>query len=174
MQTQNPTNPLEQLQDIHVPDGVDAWPLAWGWWIVIGLTITALVAISIWLYKRHRFLRAKREAIREVNALQSSHPDWAQQQNAILKRTASYYYDSHTVASLYGQRWQQFLLNCLSNKKNQSRLSKGMEQLQQVLYQPQPLQPDQFEACQKACLHWLKHARFSRQPPETKVGGSNA
>ncbi len=174
MQTQSPANPLDQLQDIHVPESVDMWPLAWGWWVVVAAIVIALGATLVWLYKRHQFLRAQRDAIKEINALQSSQPNWAQQQNAILKRTASYYFNSHNVAALYGQRWQQFLIDSLKKKRSKARLTEGVAQLQQALYQPQPLHPDQFEACQKACLHWLKHARFSKQPPQMETGGENA
>ena len=38
----NPSDPLAQLKDIHLPDAVSWWPLAIGWWIV---AIIAIVGI---------------------------------------------------------------------------------------------------------------------------------
>ena len=38
---------LPELRDIHLPDGVSAFPLAYGWW-VIGLSIIgAIVLIKV-------------------------------------------------------------------------------------------------------------------------------
>ncbi|MCW8093049.1 DUF4381 domain-containing protein [Alteromonas sp. ASW11-130] len=173
MQAQTLSNPLENLQDIHVPESVSAWPLAWGWWIVIGITILGLIVAAVWFYKRYQFSCAKRQAIKEIYTLQANQADWAQKQNAILKRTASYYFDKHTVASLYGQRWQQFLVGCLAKRKK-GQITQEINQLQKALYQPQPPSTDQFESCQKACLYWLKHARFAKKTPTVEVEASNA
>ncbi|MCW8107781.1 DUF4381 domain-containing protein [Alteromonas ponticola] len=169
MQMQTSSDPLAQLQDIHVPESVSAWPLAWGWWVLILLALVGMAVTIYWLYKRHQFFQAKRQAIREIQALQANQPDWAQQQNAILKRTASYYYDTQNVAALYGQRWQQFLLECLAQNAKKSKTVSGLNQLQQALYQPQPLNADHFESCQRACLTWLKRARFSKPAPDIKT-----
>ncbi|NMH59474.1 DUF4381 domain-containing protein [Alteromonas ponticola] len=162
MQAQSSSNPLAQLRDIHIPDDVSAWPLAWGWWVVIVVAMVSAAAMVVWLYKRHRFFQARRQAITEINALQPSQPDWAQQQNAILKRTASHYFDSKQIAPLYGQRWQQFLISCLAPKSKYKPTETGLDKLQQALYKPQPLNSKQFDLCQKACLSWLKNARFSK------------
>ena len=36
---------LQQLRDVHVPDSVSWWPLAIGWWVIIGLV--ALIALLL-------------------------------------------------------------------------------------------------------------------------------
>ena len=38
-------DPLSQLADIHLPYPVSFWPLAPGWWVLIGI----LVVIAIWM-----------------------------------------------------------------------------------------------------------------------------
>ena len=34
-------NPLDQLKDIYIPPEVDAWPPAYGWWLIAILTSLA-------------------------------------------------------------------------------------------------------------------------------------
>ena len=56
-------DPLAQLKDIHTPQGVDWWPLAWGWWVA-ALLVVALLCGLIYIIVRHiRFNRARSEAI---------------------------------------------------------------------------------------------------------------
>ena len=39
-------NNLPELRDIHLPDGVSAFPPAYGWWVILA-TIIALVAVGL-------------------------------------------------------------------------------------------------------------------------------
>jgi uncharacterized membrane protein YdjX (TVP38/TMEM64 family) len=50
-------DPLDlPLRDIHLPDGVAFWPLAYGWWILIAVIImTAIIAFIV--YKRNQKAR---------------------------------------------------------------------------------------------------------------------
>lgn len=43
---------LSQIQDIEGLDLISCWPLALGWWLIIGASII-LIIIGIWLYWRH-------------------------------------------------------------------------------------------------------------------------
>ena len=46
-------DPLAQLKDIHLPDAVGLWPLAWGWWVLLILLV--LIALTAFLMlRRHR------------------------------------------------------------------------------------------------------------------------
>jgi len=61
------TNPLppeiqkmlsEQLRDVHLPDAVSWWPLAWGWWvllILLTLSVGAALFLIVQKYKKNRY-----------------------------------------------------------------------------------------------------------------------
>ena len=57
---------LAQLKDIQTPEPVSFWPLAWGWWGVIVLTLLAFTAAIWWWRKRRRFNAPRRQALNEL------------------------------------------------------------------------------------------------------------
>ncbi|WP_156497551.1 DUF4381 domain-containing protein, partial [Oleiphilus sp. HI0043] len=38
----NPSSPLDQLKDIHPPVDITWWPLAFGWWALIVISVIAI------------------------------------------------------------------------------------------------------------------------------------
>ena len=56
------------LRDLHLPDAIGWWPLATGWWILLGLAFAMLLVWTwLWLKKRKRDA-ARRYAMRELDA----------------------------------------------------------------------------------------------------------
>ena len=53
---------LPQLRDIHLPDGVSAWPPAYGWFVLAGALILTIVLIRLTLVLRRK--SKKRYALR--------------------------------------------------------------------------------------------------------------
>lgn len=51
---------LEQLKDIQLPEPVSWWPLAYGWWVLIGLVVFAL---AVWLVRRYKNQKNSLEAL---------------------------------------------------------------------------------------------------------------
>ena len=101
---------LPELRDIHLPDGVSAFPLAYGWW-VIGLSIIgAIVLIKVILYLRRK--SKKRYALKLINTIAEANPVLAAKQaSEILRRICVLKYPK--AATLYGQDWLDFLhLHC--------------------------------------------------------------
>ena len=45
-------DPLAQLRDIHLPDGVAWWPPAPGWWLL--LLLLAVIGALIWRYRQQQ------------------------------------------------------------------------------------------------------------------------
>jgi hypothetical protein len=59
---------LEALRDIHLPsEAISWWPLAPGWWILIGVSAMLLCVSTFGLYLRRRTVR--HAALKEVDAL---------------------------------------------------------------------------------------------------------
>lgn len=108
-------DPLAQLRDIHLPNAIGWWPLAPGWYILMGLLLLLLSAWAYFLYKKALYARAKKQALA---LLQSYEEQYTQDNNGplfsariseLLRRVALVYYPRHEVASLQGEAWLNFL-----------------------------------------------------------------
>ena len=111
----NPQDPLAALHPLREPGLIGWWPLAPGWWIVIGLVVLALAALAFALYRQYAANSYRRLAVEQ---LQSIHGQWLADGdsqsytvaiNALLKRVALYAYPAREVAAFSGSRWTQFL-----------------------------------------------------------------
>ena len=106
---------LEQLRDIRLPGEVAWWPLAPGWWIVIGIAFAAALLATFWLQQRRRSLRQRAlnelADICEDRELMSNPPRLAEMLGGLLKRVILQQpqYRDHAAAS--GERWRAFLLD---------------------------------------------------------------
>ena len=154
---------LAQLKDIQTPEPVSFWPLAWGWWGVIVLTLLAFTAAIWWWRKRRRFNAPRRQALNELKNISVEADNWPSQINQLLKRTAISYFPASTLAGLYGQRWTQFMLMQLKSGQ-QSQAADELGHLQAMLYQPVKPDKSQFSRCQQVAAHWIKNAKFKTQP----------
>ena len=67
----NPTTQTLELRDIHLPTEISWWPLAPGWWIVIGLILLGIV-ISIFLYRRQQARKHYLAAEQELQKIKHS------------------------------------------------------------------------------------------------------
>ncbi len=114
---QQQADPLARLRDIHQPGMIETWPPAPGWWILAGLALVALIALVTWLFLHWRRNRYRREALKELAALeghwQANGDDAAYLQalQKLLKRVALTAFPREQVASLTGEAWLQFLDN---------------------------------------------------------------
>lgn len=112
---QQTTDPLAELRDIHLPGPIETWPPAPGWWLLALLLCVALVAACVWLIKRWRRSRYRREAAAELRLLletwQENGDDRAYLESVqrLLKRIALTTFPRENVASLTGEAWVQFL-----------------------------------------------------------------
>lgn len=85
----NPTsmqnNPLDHLKDIHLPDAVSWWPLAWPWWILSILLITA-ITLLICFYIKNKW---RKQVVAELNSyITLNDLEFAQACNRLLKQVA--------------------------------------------------------------------------------------
>jgi hypothetical protein len=114
MKSSDPAS-LQNLNDIVLPATVGWWPLASGWYVVIGLGLAGLAWFSYRSLHRWRNNRYRREALHELQLLENGIDDASERDAnlrrlpALLKRTALSVYPRHQVASLSGQKWIEFL-----------------------------------------------------------------
>lgn len=97
---------LPELRDIHLPDGVSAFPPAYGWYIIIASLICVIIAFHFYhIWRLHSQKLYAQKIIKNLdynNIIQS-----AIQISELLRRICIYRYPE--AVSLSGNEWLQFL-----------------------------------------------------------------
>ena len=108
------SDPLQELRDVHMPDPISWWPLAWGWWMVAGsLIIVGGLALWAWLYRQRT--QSRRAALVQLGRVKEQYATQADDHWAIVqlshlvRRYALATFPRSQVAGLSGQAWLQFL-----------------------------------------------------------------
>ena len=122
-------NPSElPIKDIHLPDSINWWPPAIGWWILAFL-IPISIAFLVWLYKRITRKTAVKAAKKYLEAIkQDTTRDEFQKLcdlSVLVRRTAISHYPRSETACLTGNQWLEFL----EKPMNDNRFTKGAGQL---------------------------------------------
>lgn len=140
------------------PQGAEIglWPLAWGWWIVIVVSLIILIGGTYWLIARYRNRRALRQAISHLRTLPPEQQALAQC-NQILKRAFMSYFPTSLVASLHGVQWVQFMEQQVSDK-NKVRFQPLFTALNSGLYQENKAQSPEYSECASSTIAYLKCA----------------
>jgi hypothetical protein len=98
---------MANLREIAPPEPVSMLPQAPGWYLLAGLLATGLLWLLWRAYMRWRVNAYRREALKELNAIEGASAIAALP--SLLKRTALAAYPRERVASLTGDRWLSFL-----------------------------------------------------------------
>ena len=112
----NPMNNdwLQQLAPAHAPAPIGWWPLAAGWWGIIGLILIVLIAVAAYLlYQRRRPVRRLRLlALAELTRIENSKDDaeLARELALLLRRYALSQFSRSEVAPLSGNAWLDFVV----------------------------------------------------------------
>ena len=140
-------NPLDKLRDIHLPEPIDAFPYAPGWWILLAIL---LIVAGYFVYRQIKYRRAIRLLIPakvELDQLKSLSGDLINSQSvaklsALIKRICLIYFPASQVAALSGAQWLEFLntqVTQINTKNNQSIEplfnNKAISLFSQVAYQ---------------------------------------
>ncbi len=101
-----PDNNLPELRDIHLPDGVSAFPPAYGWWVILGGILAVILLVYV-----ISVLRRKSKKLYALYLLQNIHCNnsiaSAVEMSAILRRICVFKYKEAAV--LTGGEWLDFL-----------------------------------------------------------------
>lgn len=139
------------LKDIHLPEQISDFPIAYGWWILVTLLIAMTALIIIKTIKVSKQNKVKKQALKHLNSKSNiSDNDII----ALLKWAAMHYFSRVELAKLYGDSLQQFFLSKLATKYQQrfTDLSKKAFENQ---YQVKITSSDNF---QQAAQLWLTQA----------------
>ena len=144
MPTQSPTQAAQfdpaKLADIHLPDAVTFWPVAPGWWILLGIIIIFLLLI-IYFIKRKPTIPAptgkelKSQAMQELDAIRKNYESQANPHESVkklsifLRRYALSLYQRDNVASLTDEQWLRLLDEIIDHDSTQGADSGFKESL---------------------------------------------
>jgi hypothetical protein len=167
---------LQNLNDIVLPEAAGWWPLASGWYFLLGLL---LIILGWFIYTsiQHRIKnRYRRAALHQLQLLAQDinktdkRDSVLRQIPILLKRTALTAYPRRQLASLTGKSWHDFLNSKVGTP---SFTESSCSSLDNISYSVGNLDKVDAEATSellKACKHWLKHhqpADPSKQGMET-------
>ncbi|MDH3614028.1 MAG: DUF4381 domain-containing protein [Gammaproteobacteria bacterium] len=123
------------LRDLHLPEAIDWWPLAPGWWVVIALAAVGLAYLCRYYLRLRARGAARRHALVQLNELTA---DFEQHRNAVafssslselLRRTMLAYAPRHEVAGLTGNEWLAWLDRDLDRPRFQSDTGRKLLEL---------------------------------------------
>lgn len=103
------------LRELHLPEMIGWWPLAPGWWILIGLALLAVGLMLRRYLKRRACGAARRHALRQLNDLLTQYEAhrnavaFGAQVSALLRRTMLAYAPREDIAGLTGDDWLAWL-----------------------------------------------------------------
>ncbi|MBT8070938.1 MAG: DUF4381 domain-containing protein [Gammaproteobacteria bacterium] len=126
---------LQNLNDIVLPAPASWWPLASGWYVLLGLLALVIAWFSYRSIKRWNQNRYRRAALHELAEitkgleLESKRERYLRQIPGLLKRTALTAYPRSEVASLSGEDWHRFLNGTLKTPLFTASISATLERI---------------------------------------------
>ena len=156
---------LHNLNDIVLPASVGWWPLASGWYVLIGILVITLAwfiyrSLLGWRHNRYR-----RTALQELQLLENSleNPDKRdaslRQIPVLLKRTALSVYPRNRVASLSGESWFEFLNSTVSKPSFSGTTFATLSTVSYSAGKPGGIDTKAVNALLSASRSWLKNHR---------------
>ena len=143
----NPEMMLSQLAPLREPVAISWWPLAFGWWMVLALSVALLAGLGLWIRKRRLKTAYRRIALAALDELRSRGAG-QDELNWLLKAAALRAYPREQIAGLHGAQWQQFLAS--SCPKVASNAFSELDNLYQR--KPFPVSSQLLDAAE----HWIR------------------
>lgn len=148
-----------ELKDIHLPDTISWWPLAPGWWILLGGII--LITLLFFVIKKHRARkRTKKIALAELEKIRHFYQQdddavaLIRSLSTLMRRASISFYPRHDASSLTGKDWLNYLENTAPTK---GFLHSDGQVLASAPYLPENHLPNvNTEALLTLCEDWLR------------------
>jgi len=141
---------LAQLKDIHLPEQIHNYPVAFGWWILLACLLVCIAFLIIKWQKRRKLCHSQKLALARLDKTQSS-----DEIITLMKWAAFQYFPRNEVASLHGEQLESFFIQKLSVKR-QDKFKSLCEQ--QFTNKYQRIENSSIESFKQAAHFWLSHA----------------
>jgi len=154
---------LQNLNDIVLPATVNWWPLAVGWYFLIGILFILFTWFVYHSLRRWYENRYRRVALGELQLLEKNMQKEALRDSSLrqipvlLKRTALCAYPRNQVASLAGKDWHQFLNSKLKSSAFTKSAATTLDTISYSSDKLSGIDGRAVAALLNASRHWLKH-----------------
>lgn len=137
---------LENLRDIQTPESIGWWPLAFGWWVLLGLVICLILSLIIWRYQHWKQNAYRRQSLSVADHLLKKYKSdadsvfYVEHANQLLKRVMLRLHRpalakaESTLADLSGDRW----VDALNEQASTPFSEDAKDVLANQLYRPEP------------------------------------
>lgn len=146
---------IEQLKELSLPAPVSYWPQTWGWGVLLGISVTAVLVLAARHWLRWRRDAYRREALACLNELTD-----LRQLPEILKRVALSMpltaQEHQCVPTLSGAQWQAFLQRHCNERLPEDLSS----QLAELAYGAALTALQQAQLLAR-CKAWVEHHRVA-------------
>ena len=163
-----PSEQLAQLKDIHLPEQVHNYPVAYGWWILLACLLIGLIFGIVKWQKNRKLSHAKKLALTNINNTHNN-----DEIVTLLKWAAFQYFPRSEVASLHGDQLEQFFISKLPIKQQEKFQMLCGQQLKDK-YQPVENSSNETlnNTLQEAAHLWLSQALPPKLLKQKSVKGS--
>ncbi|WP_185962589.1 DUF4381 domain-containing protein [Thalassomonas sp. M1454] len=161
-------DPLAQLKDIHLPEQINQWPIAIGWWLLL----LSIIAFIFFVVNKIMKKRKQVKVIKQAQARLSTEQNLSSEQIiATLKWTCMHYFTRNEVAALHSND----LLNYLSDKLEQQHKAEFITKSENALIHCYRKADSDIYAkdLQNGALFWLSHANFFNEKTAIKESGND-
>ncbi len=103
------------LRDLHLPDAIGWWPLAPGWWVVIGMAALGMLLLLRRALELRGRSAARRHAVRQFECFKAAYQHHGNavtlgtELSELTRRTMLAYAPRTDVAGLTGEDWLMWL-----------------------------------------------------------------
>lgn len=154
-----PLNSTIELNDIHLPEQINDYPIALGWWLLVALFIALIIFALFTFFSHKKNNKSKKYALAQLN---QTTPLKVKETMTILKWAAMQYFPRQDIAALYGAGFKQYLIDALPNK-HQANFDNLAQKSFSQLYQGDFAQTVDEQFNQAAKL-WLIQALPPKKP----------
>jgi hypothetical protein len=112
-----PTANTIELKDIHLPEQISNYPIAYGWWLLASLLVLAIIFSIIKIRKSAKRNQVKKQALAR---LKNDEEMTISDTIALLKWAAMHYFSRVELARLFGDSLHKFLTAQLPIKHQKS------------------------------------------------------
>lgn len=142
---------LPELRDIHLPQGVSPFPVAYGWWLVLAGIILVILMIQFALYlRRYSKSRYALKLLRNISTMNAVFA--AEQMSEILRRICVFKYKDATT--LLGKDWLDFL-NAHSKQELRGRPAELLINAPYIQQDSQTYTQEDAKVLQEYCQKWI-------------------
>jgi hypothetical protein len=172
MKSSDPAS-LQNLNDIVMPAAVGWWPLASGWYWLLGLLSITFIWVAFRLGKHWIANRYRRAALRQLLLLKQAGQTEEMRESSLrqlpvlLKRTALTAYPRSAVASLSGNDWCQFLNSSLEKPVFTASMSITLGNISYSRRDIAAIDQHTSEELIAASAQWMKHHKSATRLKET-------